>query len=70
MQESPIDVVVDLLSCVRLFCDLMYSLQGSSVHGISQARILEWVAISFTRASSLPRNQTCVSFNDRWTLYL
>ena len=34
---------------------------GSSVHGISQARILEWVAISFTRESSLPRDRTCIS---------
>ena len=30
------------------------SLPGSSVHGISQARILEWVAISFSRGSSSP----------------
>ena len=30
----------------------------SSVHGISQARILDWVAISFSRGSSWPRNQT------------
>ena len=37
------------------------SLRGSSVHGISQARILEWVAISFSRRSSRPRDQTCVS---------
>ena len=34
---------------------------GSSVHGILQARILEWVAISFSRASSQPRDQTRVS---------
>ena len=34
---------------------------GSSVHGISQARILEWVAISFSRGSSPPRVQTCGS---------
>ena len=34
---------------------------GSSVHGISQARILEWIAISFSRGSSQPRDQTCVS---------
>ena len=33
---------------------------SSSVHGISQARILEWVAISFSRGSSWPRDQTCV----------
>ena len=37
-------------------CDLMdCSLPGSSVHGILQARILEWVAIPFSRRSSLPR---------------
>ena len=34
---------------------------GSSVHGISQARILEWVAISSSRGSSRPRDQTHVS---------
>ena len=33
-----------------------YSLLGSSVHGILQARILEWVAISFCRESSGPRD--------------
>ena len=37
------------------------SLPGSSVHGISQARILQWVAISSSRVSSWPRNWTCVS---------
>ena len=34
---------------------------GSSVYGISQARILEWVTVSFSRGSSPPRNQTCIS---------
>ena len=38
------------------------SLPGSSVHGISQARILEWVAIPFSRGSSRPRNWTQVSY--------
>ena len=38
-----------------------YSLPGSSVLGIFQARILEWVAISFSRVSSRPRNWTQVS---------
>ena len=33
----------------------------SSLHGILQARTLEWVAISFSRGSSQPRNQTCIS---------
>ena len=38
-------------------CDLMdYSLPGSSVPGIFQARVLEWVAISFSRRSSQPRD--------------
>ena len=37
------------------------SLPGSSVHGILQARILEWVAIPFTRESSPPSDRTCVS---------
>ena len=37
------------------------SLSGSSVHGIFQARVLEWIAIPFSRGSSWPRNQTRVS---------
>ena len=37
------------------------SLPGSSIHGIFQARILEWVAISFSRRSSRPRDWTQVS---------
>ena len=44
-------------------------LPGSSVHGILQARILEWVAVSSSRRSSRPRDQTCVSCTDRWLLY-
>ena len=44
------------------FCDPMdCSLPGSSVHGIFQARVLEWVAISFSRRSSPPRDWTWVS---------
>ena len=43
-------------------CDLMgCSPPGSSVHGIFQARILKWIAISFSRGSSQPRNRTQVS---------
>ena len=43
-------------------CDPMdCSSPGSSVHGILQARMLEWVAIFFSRGSSQPRNQTQVS---------
>ena len=38
------------------------SLPGSSVHGISQERILEWVAISISRGSSWPRDWTHISY--------
>ena len=48
-------------SCSTLWDPIDCSLPDSSVHGISQARILEWVAISFSRGSSQPRNQTGVS---------
>ena len=48
-------------SCPTL-CDPMdCSRSGSSVHGIFQARVLEWVAISFSTGSSQPRDQTWVS---------
>ena len=36
------------------------NLSGSSGHGISQAEILEWVAISYSRVSSWPREWTCI----------
>ena len=43
-------------------CDSMdRSLPGFSIHGIFQARILEWVAFPFSRGSSQPRDQTQVS---------
>ena len=49
------------LSCVQL-CDPMdCGSPGSSVHGILQARILEWVAIPFCRGSSPPRDWTHIS---------
>ena len=47
-------VVVYLISCVILFGFMDYSWPGSSVHRISHGRILEWVAISFSRVSSQP----------------
>ena len=48
-------------ACLTL-CSLMdCSLPGSSVHGISQARILEWVAFSFTMESSRSRDWTGIS---------
>ena len=43
-------------------CDLTKcSLPGSPVHGILQARILEWAAMPSSRESSQPRDQTLVS---------
>ena len=41
----------------------------SSVHGISQARILKWVAISYSKGSSRPRDRTFISCIGRWVLY-
>ena len=50
-----------LQSCLTLFHPVDCSLPGSSVHGILQARILEWVAMPSSRGSSPPRDQTCLS---------
>ena len=46
-----------------------YSPPGSSAHRISQARILEWAAISFSRGSSWPRDWTCISCFGRLVFY-
>ena len=48
-------------SCQTLCDPVDCSLPGSSLHGILQARVLEWVAISFSRGSSWPRDRTPVS---------
>ena len=65
-------VCVYVLSCSVMSDSLDYSWLGSSVHGISQARVLEWVAISFSRESSRSRDQThisCSSCTGRQILY-
>ena len=49
------------LSCPTLCNPMDWSLPGFSIHGIFQARVLEWVAISFSRKSSQPRDWTQVS---------
>ena len=49
-------------SCLTLCNPMDCSPPGFSVHRILQARILEWVAISFSRGSSQPRNWTKVSY--------
>ena len=60
-----------MLSHIQLFCYSMdCSPPGFSVHGISQARILEWVAISFSRGTSQARNRTYISCIGRQTLPL
>ena len=52
-----------LLQLCPALCDFMnHSLLGSSVHGILQARILEWVAMLFSRGSFWPRDPTCVPY--------
>ena len=51
-----------LQSCPALCDPMNYSPLGSSDHGIFQAILLEWVAVSFSRGSSRPRDQSCVFF--------
>ena len=55
MASSSVALVVSL--CNPMDC----SPQGSSVHGILQAKILEWVAMSPSTGSAQHRDQTCVS---------
>ena len=54
------NLVLVIQSCLTLHDTMDCSLAGSSVHGILQARIVEWIAISFSRGSRL-RDQTWVS---------
>ena len=60
------------LLCLTLCNPMDCSQPGSSVRGIFQAGILEWVAISFSRGSSWPRDWNlifCISCTGRWILY-
>ena len=54
-------LVTQVTKCPSLVTPMDCSPSGSSVYEISQARILEWIAISFSRGSSWPRNWTQVS---------
>ena len=58
-------------SCLTLCDPVDCSLLGSSLHEILQAKILEWVAISFSRGSSWPRDRTQISHiaGRRFTLW-
>ena len=51
-----------LQSCPTLYDPMDCSLPGTSVHGILQTRILEWVAMPSSRASYRPRDWACVSY--------
>ena len=65
-------VCVCAQSCLTLWDPMDYSPSGFSVHGISQARILEWVVMPSSRGSSWPRDWThvsCVPSIGRWILY-
>ena len=57
VQYVLIEIESENRSLVSTFCDPM----ACTVHGILQARILEWVAFPFSRGSSQPRDQTLVS---------
>ena len=57
-----ITCMLSRFNCVLLCDPRDCSPPGSSVHGILQTRILEWVAISFSRGSSRPRDRTHVSY--------
>ena len=55
-------------SCPTLWYPMDYSPPGSSIHGTFQAGILGWVAVSFSRGSSWPRNGNCNSCIGRHSL--
>ena len=58
---------------VQLCNPMDYSPPGSSVHGILQARIQEWVAMPSSKGSSWPRNQTSISYITwigRWVFFV
>ena len=55
-------------SCLALCNPMDCRPAESSVRGISQTRIWEWVAISFSREPSQPRDRTCISCICRWIL--
>ena len=74
LKESSLSVFIEKSEVTQLcltLCDPMdCSLPGFSVHGIFQAIVLEWIAISFSRGSSQPRNWTRVSHtvDERFTV--
>ena len=67
-QKFSVSAMCESLSHVQLCNPMYYSPPGSSVHGIFQAGVLEWVSIPFSRESSWPRDwpASLVSCIDRW----
>ena len=66
MSPFSVCVLIQLLSHIQLFCNPLDCPLESSVYGIFQARILEWVAIFYSRGSSRPRDQTHISYLQAW----
>ena len=73
LQWSPFLLFMRVCSACQTLCSpLDCSLPRSSVHGIFQARILEWAVTSSSRGSSQPKDRTwssCISCTGRWILY-
>ena len=65
----PLFVAFSALSCLTLCYPIDCSLPVSYVQGTRQAKILEWLVISFTRESSQPRDRTGISYTGRQVLY-
>ena len=61
LNVTSVYVCVHAQSCLAFFNPMDHSPPGSTVHGIFQARILEWVVISCSKGSSQPRDWTCIS---------
>ena len=68
-KEQVMCMCLDAESCLTLCNPMDCSQPGSSVHGTFQARILEWVTISFSRGSFQFKDQTCLSCIGRQILY-
>ena len=73
LNAIPVDKTITISSCCLVGSILWHPMHcnpsGSSIHEISQARILEWVAISFSRGFSPPMDPTLGSWIGRWILY-
>ena len=70
LYETILCLCAQLLGSVWVF--VIVACQAPLVHGVFQARILEWDAISFSRGFSQPRDRTCISCiscTGRWILY-